>query len=142
MGGPMLPSEAPIANPSDPREVAIHCAEIACEKRARDIIVFDVLETIRLAHYFVIASGTGPRQLRTIADLVDRKLRRAGVTRLGIEGYDAGRWILLDFCDVVVHLLLEEARDYYDLELLWGDCPRVAWTPPELPEEEDEEGLL
>jgi len=121
--------------------VAIRCAEIACEKRAVDIVIFEVREAFRIADYFVIATGASPRQIRTIAETLDRTLRRAGIHRIGLEGQESGRWVLLDFGDIVVHLMLREAREYYDLELLWGDSPRLEWTPPDLPEALEEEGL-
>ncbi|MBN1417189.1 MAG: ribosome silencing factor [Planctomycetes bacterium] len=121
--------------------MAIRCAEIACEKRATDIVIFDVQETFRIAVYFVIATGASARQLRSIAETLDRTLRRSGIHRIGIEGQDAGRWILLDFGDVVVHLMAPDAREYYDLELLWGDSPHLEWTPPDLPDGPDDEGI-
>ena len=118
------------------RDVAIICARIAEEKRARDIVVLDIGKLFFLTDYFIIATGENRLQLRAIADDIEHQLAEAGAHRLGRSGYQDGRWILMDYADVIVHLFLPEARSYYDLELLWGDAPRVAWeaerstTPP------------
>lgn len=107
--------------------MACACARLAGEKRGHRIVVYDVLESFRIADFFVIASGSHPRQIRAIADHIDHELGKAGVKRLGSEGYDTARWVLLDYGDVVVHVFSEDARRFYDLELLWGDAKRVAW---------------
>ena len=80
-----------------------------------------------LTDYFVIASGTNPRQVGAIADELTRTMREGRVRCLGTEGVPEGRWALLDFGDVVVHVFDETTRAFYDLEHLWGDAPRVRW---------------
>ena len=75
--------------------------------------------------YFVIATGTSDRQMRTVADEISQAARERELMRFGRAGYEQGRWILLDFIDVVVHIFDSEYRDYYDLELLWGDAKRL-----------------
>jgi ribosome-associated protein len=81
-----------------------------------------------LTDAFVITSGKNPRQVRTISDEVERQLKLAGAGGpLWVEGRDDARWVLLDYGDFVVHVFLEEARDFYDLEHLWGDAPRWSW---------------
>jgi ribosome-associated protein len=77
--------------------------------------------------YFVIATGTSDRQMRSVADEISQTARKKGLQRFGRAGYEQGRWILLDFIDVVVHLFDGEYRDYYDLELLWGDAEHLQW---------------
>jgi ribosome-associated protein len=77
------------------------------------------------ADFFVIATGTSGRQMRTVADEISEAGRELGFQKFGRAGYEQGRWILLDFVDVVVHIFDSEYRDYYDLELLWGDAKKV-----------------
>ena len=100
-------------------------------KKARDIVVLEVGKLFFLTDFFVIATGDNVIQLRAIADDIQRQLGQAGLRPLSVVGYQDARWILLDYCDVVVHLFLPQARDYYDLELLWGDAPRVPWQTPQ-----------
>lgn len=115
---------------SEPRSLAILAAEAAAEKKAEDLMVIDVAEALVITAYFVLATGRTDRQVRTIADEVEKVLReQAGVKPLGREGEREGRWVLLDFGDVVVHVFQPEERDFYRLEKLWSDAPRV-----ELPE--------
>ncbi len=83
---------------------------------------------LAIVDWFVVITASNPRQARTIAEEVEEQLRRRdGDGPLRIEGADDARWILLDFGDVAVHVLSEEARDFYDLERLWGDVPRLDW---------------
>lgn len=101
----------------------------ASDKKARDIVVIDVGEFLSITDFFVVASGSSDRQVRTIADEVQAKLREAGVRPLRTEGAVEGGWLLLDFGIFVVHVFTDEMRRYYELERLWKDAPR-----PELPE--------
>ena len=75
--------------------------------------------------YFVIATGTSDRQMRALTDEICQDAKKEGTFRFGRAGYEQGRWILVDFVDVVIHLFDAEYRDYYDLELLWGDAKRL-----------------
>ena len=102
-------------------------AQIADERKAEDIVVLDVRGRWFLADYFVIASGANPRQLRAIAEEVQREAKSAEVRMLGAEGLPVSRWVLLDYGDVIVHLFEPTTRAFYDLEMLWGDAPRVVW---------------
>jgi len=86
-----------------------------------------------VADYFVICSGTNKRQIRTIANDVRLKMKELGALPMGAEGYEEAAWILMDFADVVVHIFSDEARAYYDLELLWGDAPRLEWEAEVVP---------
>jgi len=77
--------------------------------------------------YFVIATGTSDRQIRSVADHLLELMKARGSRAMGVSGYEYAHWILLDFVDVVVHLFAPSYRQLYDLELLWGDAPRVRW---------------
>jgi ribosome-associated protein len=113
--------------PGDSREVAVAAARTAAEKQGSRIVVLDVRDLIVITDYFVIATGSSDRQVRTIVEEIEKSLRDRGVKPVRREGEGDARWILLDFVDVVVHVFAEEERDYYDLERLWRDAPVVVW---------------
>jgi len=112
-------------SPLEPREYAVLAAEAAAEKKATDVVVLDVASTLVITEYFVLASGNTDRQVRTIAEEVEAQLKAAGRPVIGREGEREGKWILLDFADVVVHVFQPEEREFYRLEKLWSDAPRV-----------------
>ncbi len=112
-------------------ELAAACARILDEAKMDDIRVLKVGSPLRITDYFVIASGRNPRHLKAAATRLFQFLRESDVSRFGVEGYRDGKWVLVDLVDVVVHLFEEESRAFYDLELLWGDCPRMDWTSNE-----------
>lgn len=110
----------------EPRDIAVLAAEAAAEKKGADIVVLDVAETLVITAYFVIATGGTDRQVNAIAEEVETALReRAGVKPVGREGEREAKWVLLDFGDVVVHVFQPEEREFYRLEKLWSDAPRV-----------------
>ncbi|MGR3310424.1 MAG: ribosome silencing factor [Candidatus Brocadiales bacterium] len=119
-------------NTIDPKEVAIYCAQLADEKKAADIVVLDVGKLTFIADCFVICSGINKRQLQSIANDIEGKLTALGIHRLGIEGLNDAKWVLLDYGEVIVHLFDKETRMFYDLELLWGDAPKVKWQSKKL----------
>ena len=100
-------------------------ARIAAGRHCSDIVVLDLKGKSPATDYFVIATGTSDRQMRTVADEISDEARKGGLQRFGRAGYEQARWILLDFIDVVIHIFDSEYRDYYDLELLWGDAKRL-----------------
>ena len=106
---------------------AFLCARVAAENKARDVLVLDMRGITPLYDYFVIATGTSRRQIHTLAEEIDASLRAEGETRLGIEGYEASKWVVQDYGDIVVHLFDPETRAYYGLEDLWADAPRLDW---------------
>jgi ribosome-associated protein len=108
------------------REAAVAAARAAAGKQAEDIAILDVHELIVITDYFVICSGTTERQVRTIVEEVERGLRELGRRPVRREGETEARWILLDYVDIVVHVFADEEREYYDLERLWSDAPRLA----------------
>ena len=107
--------------------MAITCAKIADEKKAQGIIVLDISKLTFIAEYFVICTGINERQLQTIADETKAKLKKCSIQNIGIEGYNEAKWILMDYGDVIVHLFSKEMRSFYELELLWGDAPKITW---------------
>jgi ribosome-associated protein len=109
------------------RDVAIAAARAAAGKQATDVVILDVHEVIVITDFFVIATGTSDRQVKTIVDEVEKALREQGVKPVRREGETEGRWVLLDYIDIVVHVFAEEERDYYSLERLWSDASRVDW---------------
>ena len=108
-----------------PRAMADLVVDAASDKKGEDILVLNVSEVTTIADLFVIVSGRGERQVQAIADKIVEKAKAAGRQPVGIEGYTAGRWILIDLGDVVVHAFVPEERELYRLERLWGDAPVV-----------------
>jgi ribosome-associated protein len=106
-------------------QVANIAAAAAADKLAENIIALDVTEPMPLTDVFLLASGRNERQVASIADEIEFKLHEAGIKYLRREGKETGRWILLDFGDVICHVMHEEDRMYYSLERLWKDCPVV-----------------
>jgi ribosome-associated protein len=107
------------------KDLSIAAARIAAERHCSDIIVLDLRGKSPATDFFVIATGTSDRQMRTIADEISMEAKSSGFSLFGRAGYEQAKWILLDFVDVVVHIFDSQFRDYYDLELLWGDAKRV-----------------
>ncbi len=96
-------------------------ADIILDKKGEDLAVIDVSEVTDIADYVVLATGMNVRQTRATAIEIDRVMKQKGRRKLGMHGADQGRWVLVDYGDVVVHLLLDDARRFYDLDGLWGD---------------------
>jgi ribosome-associated protein len=110
----------------DSRKLALLCRELADDKKAEDIVVLDVRAVSSVTDYFVIASGTSEPHLRAIVDEINDKLRTDySVRPRAIDGTFQAAWIVLDFFDVIVHVMRRDLRERYDLETLWGDAPRV-----------------
>ena len=108
-----------------PRAMADLVVDAASDTKGEDILVLNVSEVTTIADLFVIVSGRGERQVQAIADKIVEKAKASGRQPVGIEGYTAGRWILIDLGDVVVHAFVPEERELYRLERLWGDAPVV-----------------
>lgn len=108
-------------------DAAVASARIADEFRAVDVEVLDMEGIFELTDFFVIASCDNRRQLRAIGNEVSLLFKERGISRIGVEGWESGGWLLLDFAGVIVHLFLEDARRYYEMDYLWGDALRVAW---------------
>jgi ribosome-associated protein len=108
-------------------DFAIQAARIADENHAEDVVILDLRGICSIADYFVIASGTSDRQMRGVIDLVEQYGQTVGQRPFGVNGYESSTWMLADYVDVVIHMFDADRRRFYDLELLWGDAPRVDW---------------
>jgi ribosome-associated protein len=103
-------------------------ARAAADKLGTDTVVLEVGEVLSIVEYFVVTSASNTRQVRTIAEEVEDQIKAAdGPGPIRTEGLDDGHWVLLDYGDVVVHVFLDETREFYDLERLWSDVGRLDW---------------
>lgn len=123
-----------MSNSSEPitldkvRDWCSTAARAAWEKGGEDTVILSVGRALSITDAFVITSGSNPRQVRTMAEEIEEKVKqRGGPAPLRIEGLDDARWVLMDYGDFVVHLLLTEARDFYQLDRLWSDAERWEW---------------
>ncbi len=114
--------------PDQVRQWARTAAKAASAKGGDDTVIIEVGDVLAITDAFVITSGRNTRQVKTIAEEVEKKIDEAGGPKpLRIEGLDDARWVLIDYGDFVVHVFLDEVRRYYELERLWSDAPRFDW---------------
>jgi ribosome-associated protein len=106
-------------------ELVTAAARAASDKLGTEIIAFDVSDQLAITDAFVIASGSNDRQVKAIVDEVEDKLREIGAKPVRREGERDGRWVLIDYGEIVVHIQHEEERQFYALERLWRDCPTI-----------------
>ncbi len=118
----------PVAQPDPAREVAVAIAKAGLDKKAEDVVCFDVRGLSSYADYLVVMTADSDRQAGAIADNVDAKMKEAGNQKVSVEGYETGTWIIVDYGDVVAHVMNRETRGFYDLEGLWADAPRFSVT--------------
>lgn len=102
------------------------CYEAVVDKKAIDVVILDLKGRTSFTDCFLICSGSSVKQVQSIADEIIERLGEKGIKGVNMEGYQTGRWILVDCFDVVVHIFHEESRSYYDIERLWGDAPDVS----------------
>ena len=107
------------------------CARIGDDNRGKDILLLDLRKATSLVDFFVIVTANSRRQSHAIADEIDQEMKKRGELKLGMEGSEEGRWVLIDYGDFVVHVLSIEARDFYALEEIWGDAERLDWQDPD-----------
>jgi ribosome-associated protein len=115
------------AKKDEARKLATVAARTAHGDNAEDIVVLDLRGISPVTDYFVICTGSSDRQMRSVADDICRDARAIGQKVWQVAGMESARWIVLDFVDVVVHIFDQAHRRYYDLELIWGEAPRVRW---------------
>ena len=106
-------------------ELVVAAARAASDKLATNLVAFDVSEQLAITDAFLIASGSNDRQVKAIVDEVEDKLREVGAKPIRREGERDGRWVLIDYGEIVVHIQHEEERQFYALERLWRDCPMI-----------------
>jgi ribosome-associated protein len=116
---------------NDPQALALLCVNACLTKKARDLTILDVRDLSSFTDYFILCTGTSDRQVQAICAAVQEYLKERKVRPLGIEGERHGRWILMDYGDVVIHIFYEAVRDLYDLERLWSEAP-LRKVPEEL----------
>ena len=101
------------------------CVKAALKKKAFDLIVLDIKEISSFADYFILCSGNSNRQVQAIASSIEYDLKKKGIYPLGIEGFNEGKWVLLDYDDIIIHVFYHPIREFYELERLWDDAPRI-----------------
>lgn len=113
----------------DSKKLALLCRELADNKKADDLVVLDVRKLSSVTDFFVIASGTSEPHLRAIVNEIEDRLHEQDIQPRAKDGTVTGAWVVLDFFDVIVHVMRADVRERYDLEGLWGDAPRVIPKP-------------
>jgi len=114
-------------------ERALKCAEFALDKKGVDVKILEIAKISSIADYLVLATGMSDKQVQAIADSVRKGLKKFGKA-LDIEGVREGKWVVIDYGDVLVHIFVDELRRYYDLDRLWGDAPLIDIPePPPVP---------
>jgi len=129
-GGPLRTAtvRSELASPNEAAvDRAVLCARVAEDNKARDIVVLDMRSITPLYDFFVLMTGNSRRQIHNLAEEIDAELRAVGDTRLSIEGYEASKWVVQDYGDLVIHVFDPDTRKYYGLEDLWADAPRLDW---------------
>ncbi len=111
-----------------PPEVVRRVGELALERKALDVVALDLRGISSATDFFVLASGASDVQVKAVANHIVDELKKEGQRPAHVEGLEGGRWVLLDYIDVVVHVFHPEARDFYQLESLWGDAPREVFA--------------
>jgi len=109
----------------DGKERVLLCVNASLEKKAKDLVILNVKTLTSFADYFIICSGTSDRQVQAIAASIQENLKQFGITPLGVEGERSGKWVLMDYEDVIIHIFYEPIREFYDIERLWSDSPRM-----------------
>ncbi|MER7077424.1 ribosome-associated protein [Saccharopolyspora antimicrobica] len=121
------------------RRLALIAAQAAADKKATDVVLLDVSEQLVITDCFLIASAPNERQVAAIVDEIEEKVRESGTKPVRREGAREGRWVLLDFVDLVVHVQHADERAFYQLEKLWKDCPRIEFEDANVPDSPEDE---
>jgi ribosome-associated protein len=111
------------------RDLAIALARVAADTRCTNVVVLDVSHVSPVTDYFIIGTGSSPRQMRTVADDCAEAAGQHGYDKLSMAGQEGNSWICIDFVDAVLHIFSDEARQFYDLDNLWADARPVEWKP-------------
>lgn len=124
-----LQPESTPHTPMPPATLAHRIGDIILEKKGQDLVVLDIEKVTSLGDYLVLATGSNRRQVMMMAKEIQAEMKSAGKLTLGHEGMEQGWWVLLDFGEVIVHLMQQEAREFYDLEVLWADGEVIRRSP-------------
>lgn len=108
----------------DTKEKVRICGQYADEKKAKDVLTLELMGLTDIADYFLLASGASERHVRTISEYVETSMKGIGIIPYSVEGYNDGRWVIIDYQNVIVHIFLEALRELYDLESLWIEAKR------------------
>lgn len=114
-----------VTKKGDSKKVILQCTNAALEKKAKNIIILNIRGLSAFADYMIICSGGSDRQVQAIASSIGENLKKSGILPLGIEGEKFGKWVLMDYDDVIIHIFYEPTREFYDIERLWSDAPRM-----------------
>ena len=128
IGREAAPAAQAPTRPDEVRPIAMMVAKAGLDKKAQDVTLFDVRGLSSYADYLVIMSVDSDRQAGAVADNVDAVMKAAGHAKVAVEGYETGTWIIVDYGDVVAHVMGRSAREFYDLDGLWADAPRTTVT--------------
>lgn len=109
----------------DGKERLLLCINASLKRKAKNLTILNLKELSSFADYFIILSGTSDRQVQSIAASIRENLKEYGIIPLGIEGESLGKWVLMDYEDVIIHVFYEPIREFYDIERLWPDVPRM-----------------
>jgi ribosome-associated protein len=109
----------------DTQERVLLCVNALLQKKAKDLTILKVNAVSSFTDYFVICSGSSDRQVQALAEAIRENMKKSDILPLGVEGEKIGKWVLLDYADVIVHIFYEPIRVFYDLERLWPDIPRM-----------------
>ena len=109
----------------DGKERLLLCINASLKRKAKNLTILNLKELSSFADYFIICSGTSDRQVQSIAASIRENLKEYGIIPLGIEGESLGKWVLMDYEDVIIHVFYEPIREFYDIERLWPDVPRM-----------------
>ncbi|MEP1123921.1 MAG: ribosome silencing factor [Ilumatobacter sp.] len=122
-------SAAPVTTPDDGRTLALLAARTADDKKGDDVLVLDVGDVLAIAGWFVIVSASNSRLVESLAEDIERAAKsELGISPVRTEGHRERQWVLIDYGDVVVHVFHKEMRDFYEIERLYGDVPRLDWA--------------
>ena len=109
------------------KDEALAVAQVAIDKKAQDVILLEISKVVSYADYFLICSGRSEVQVKAITDAIAQHFKEKGIHPLHVEGLTEGRWVLLDYDELIVHVFLEETRQFYNLERLWRDVPSITF---------------
>lgn len=110
---------------ADTENVILQCVKAAQEKKAEDIVILNVKGLTSVTDYMIICSGSSDRHVQAIASSIEENLKKSRILPIGIEGVRSGKWVLMDYVDVIIHIFYGPVRKFYDIERLWVDAPRV-----------------